>query len=297
VVDEALALVAGQARPGVRVAAEVPAGLAPVTGDAGKLKQVVVNLLGNALKFTEAGSVTVRVAADPATGEPLYLEVRDTGIGIPADRQAAIFEAFQQADTSTARRFGGTGLGLTISKTLVELMGFRLEVESEEGRGSVFRVAFGAAPSGPPAAAAAEAAQGVEPEDADLRGGLVLVIDDDADGRELLARQIADLGPRTITAASGGEGLRLARTERPDVVTVDLLMPGLTGWDVVRTMRADPDLRDIPAVVVSIVARERGATVPGAADLLNKPVDREELLTALRRHLRGAARRRAARER
>jgi PAS domain S-box-containing protein len=297
VVDEALALVAGQARPGVRVAAEVPAGLAPVTGDAGKLKQVVVNLLGNALKFTEAGSVTVRVAADPATGEPEYLEVRDTGIGIPADRQAAIFEAFQQADTSTARRFGGTGLGLTISKTLVELMGYRLEVESEEGRGSAFRVVFRGVPPGPAAAAPAGADRGVEPEDADLRGGLVLVIDDDADARELLARQIADLGPRTITAASGGEGLRLVRTERPDVVTVDLLMPGLTGWDVVRTMRADPDLRDIPAVVVSVVARERGATVPGAADLLNKPVDREELLTALRRHLRGAARRRAARER
>jgi CheY-like chemotaxis protein len=175
-------------------------------------------------------------------------------------------------------------------------MGYRLEVESEEGRGSAFRVVFRGVPPVPAAAAAAEE-PGAEPEDADLRGGLVLIIDDDADARELLARQIADLGPRTITAASGGEGLRLARTERPDVVTVDLLMPGLTGWDVVRTMRADPDLRDIPAVIVSVVARERGATVPGAADLLNKPVDREELLTALRRHLRGAARRRAARER
>jgi CheY-like chemotaxis protein len=249
-----------------------------------------VNLLGNALKFTEAGSVTVRIAADPATGEAEYVEVQDTGIGIPADRLAAIFEAFQQADTSTARRVGGTGLGLTISRTLVELMGYRLQVESTEGRGSTFRVVFRAAPplpaAAPPQGAAPSAA---EPEGADLRGGLVLVIDDDADARQLLARQIAELGPRTIVAASGGEGLRLARTEHPDVVTVDLLMPGMTGWDVVRTMRADPELRDIPAVVVSVVARERGATVPGAADLLNKPVDRDELLAALRRHLRGAA--------
>jgi PAS domain S-box-containing protein len=291
VVDDALALVAGQARPGVRVAAEVPAGVKPVSGDAGKLTQVAVNLLGNALKFTEEGSVTVRVAADPATGEAEYLEVRDTGIGIPADRQSAIFEAFQQADTSTARRFGGTGLGLTISRTLVELMGYRLEVESEEGQGSAFRVVFRSAPSRPAAAAPAGAAE-PEPEDADLRSGLVLVIDDDADARQLLARQIEELGPRTVVAASGGEGLRLARTERPDVVTVDLLMSGLNGWDVVRTMRADPELRDIPAVVVSVVARERGPTVPGAADLLNKPVDRDELLAALRRHLRGTAPRR-----
>ncbi len=296
-VDEALGLVAGQAKPGVRVAADVPATVRPLSADAGKLKQVVVNLLGNALKFTEQGSVTVRVAVDAVTGEAEYLEVCDTGIGIPADRQAAIFEAFQQADTGTARRFGGTGLGLTISRTLAQLMGFRLEVESAEGAGSAFRVVFGAARAQPGPAAPAPAAPAAESVEADLRDALVLVIEDDEEARQLLARQIAELGPRTIEAASGGEGLRLARAERPDVVTVDLLMPGLTGWDVIRTLRADPGLRDIPAVVVSSVARERGATVPGAADLLNKPVDREELLTVLRRHLRGAAQRRAARDR
>jgi two-component system sensor histidine kinase/response regulator len=290
-VEEALGLVAGQAPPGVRLRAEVPAGLPPVTGDHGKLKQVVVNLLANALKFTERGSVTVRVAADPLTGEPDYLEVRDTGIGIPADRQAAIFEAFQQADTSTARRFGGTGLGLTISRSLVQLMGYRVELESEEGRGSAFRVVFRSAPAPTRAAAPREAAAAPpeRPESTDLGSGLVLVIDDDANVRQVLARQIAAMGPRTIVAGAGAEGLRLARTERPDLVTVDLLMPGMTGWDVVRAMKADPELHDIPVVVVSAVADERGGTVPGAADLLNKPVDRDALLAVLRRHLRGAA--------
>jgi signal transduction histidine kinase len=113
--------------------------------DGAKLLQVLTNLIGNAIKFTERGSVRVRVIADMASRRPEVIEVEDTGIGIPPERQAAIFEAFEQGDSSTARRFGGTGLGLAVSKSLCDLMGYRLEVESVAGRGSVFRIRLASA--------------------------------------------------------------------------------------------------------------------------------------------------------
>ena len=124
----------------VELRAELPADLAPLETDANKLKQVLINLVGNAIKFTEEGSITVQVEADPATGRPARIAVRDTGIGIPAERLEKIFEAFQQADNSTARRYGGTGLGLAITRSLLELMGYRIEVDSEVGRGSTFSI-------------------------------------------------------------------------------------------------------------------------------------------------------------
>jgi ammonium transporter len=124
----------------IQLKAEVPPDLKPIDADADKLKQVIINLLGNALKFTEQGSVTVRVKADERTRRPSRIDVIDTGIGIPADRREIIFEAFQQADTGTARKYGGTGLGLTISRSLCQLMGYRIQVDSEIGRGSTFSV-------------------------------------------------------------------------------------------------------------------------------------------------------------
>ncbi len=127
---------------GLALAAEVPDGLRPLDSDAGKLRQVLINLVGNALKFTPAGGVVVRVEADPASREPLQLVVQDTGIGIPADRLAAIFEPFEQADSGTARRFGGSGLGLAISRSLCELLGYDLRVTSEVGKGSCFTIAL-----------------------------------------------------------------------------------------------------------------------------------------------------------
>ena len=122
----------------ITLSAEIPEGLVPLEADADKLKQVLINLLGNALKFTERGSVTVRVAADPSTRRPTRIDVTDTGIGIPADRRESIFEAFQQVESSASRKYGGTGLGLTISRSLCRLMGYRIQVESEVGRGSTF---------------------------------------------------------------------------------------------------------------------------------------------------------------
>ncbi len=126
----------------LNVVAEVPTGLAPLTTDRARLKQVVINLVTNAVKFTKAGSVTIRVHAAPGQALPIRLDVIDTGIGIPLDRQEAIFEAFLQADNSTSREFGGSGLGLSISRALARHLGFDIVLHSEPGKGSVFSILF-----------------------------------------------------------------------------------------------------------------------------------------------------------
>jgi signal transduction histidine kinase len=143
-VRETLAQLEGQVRREVALRAELPEKLAPFPTDAGKLKQVIINLVGNALKFTAKGNVTVRICAH-TDGTPRAMEVADTGPGIPADRLEAIFEAFTQADSGTARQYGGTGLGLTITRSICQLLGYSVEVESHVGQGSVFRVLFGQA--------------------------------------------------------------------------------------------------------------------------------------------------------
>jgi K+-sensing histidine kinase KdpD len=200
----------------VALVAEVPERVTPLVTDAEKLRQVLVNLIGNALKFTEQGSVRVRVVTDPADDRPVCVEVIDTGIGIPREKLGVIFEAFQQAEAGTSRKYGGTGLGLTISQALCQLMGYRIEVDSEPGQGSTFRICLeprrGAATSEPRAPMAerpqvAGAAPGLE-------GKLVLVIDDELDSRTLLTHAIEEFGCRAIVANSGEQGLRMARDFR-----------------------------------------------------------------------------------
>ena len=274
----------------VQLLADVPATVAPIQADADKLRQVIINLIGNALKFTERGSVTVRVVTDPANHQPVRIEVIDTGIGIPKEKLGVIFEAFQQADASTARKYGGTGLGLTISQALCQLMGCHIEVASEVGRGSTFSVILGGKHVIAPAALekpeeTTSAPAFATPTSPELRGKLVLVIDDESDSRVLLTHMLEEFGCQVIAANSGEQGLRMAREFRPQLITVDLLMPQMDGASVIRAFKADPQLRDIPLVVVSIVAEERRGSILGAVDILEKPVVREELQAALRRSL------------
>jgi PAS domain S-box-containing protein len=273
----------------VELRSVIPPALAPLAADEVKLKQVLINLVGNALKFTPAGSVTLSVIAD-AAGRPLRIDVADTGIGVPRERLAAIFQPFEQAEVGTARHYGGTGLGLAISSSLCELMGYRLHVRSEVGEGSVFSIVLAAsaaddeAPTPGRVALASPAPRLAHlDEGSDIGGRLVLVIDDEADSRLLITHHAEEFGCRTVTAKSGEEGLRLARELRPDLITLDLLMPGLNGWNTLRELRADPELRDIPVVVVSMVAGESRRDLDGAAELVNKPVSPGALQAALRR--------------
>ncbi|GMV08080.1 MAG: hypothetical protein AMXMBFR53_43550 [Gemmatimonadota bacterium] len=298
----------------VALVADVPAALERVDTDSAKLKQVIINLVGNALKFTHEGSVTVRVDVGSDGKTPVAIAVKDTGIGIPPDRLDAIFEAFQQAEAGTARKYGGTGLGLAISRSICLLMGYDLIVESDVGKGSTFSIVMGerarrparveeaesgaqeaAAPVGAGAEGDGRGEEGVEapaatthramPPMPRMRDFKVLVVDDEKDSRDLMAHYLEDFGCRVFTATNGEQGLAAARDFRPDLITLDLMMPGMTGWEVLRHLKADKELRHIPVVVVSIVAGEGRGRLLGAVDLVTKPFEREDLLRVLWRNL------------
>ncbi len=281
----------------VELRADVPPRLEPVKTDAKKLKQVLINLVGNALKFTEEGEVAVRVSAHGRT--PTDIAVSDTGIGISEERLEAIFEAFQQAEAGTSRKYGGTGLGLAISRSICQLLGYDMSVESEVGEGSTFTIGL-SAPTPKPAAEHPEEAVVGDQEDEDgkeeqeeedprltrvARDYTVLVIDDESDSRVLMQHYLEEFGCRVLLAESGDEGLELARREAPDLITLDLMMPGLSGWETLELLKNDPDLRTIPVVVVSIVAAEGRKRLLGAVDLVTKPVEREDILRVLWRNL------------
>ncbi len=297
---------------GVELLADVPDEIALVETDSAKLKQVIINLVGNALKFTHDGSVTVRVDVGPDGRTPTAVAVQDTGIGIPEDRLEAIFEAFQQAEAGTSRKYGGTGLGLAISRSICLLMGYDLIVESRVGEGSTFSIVMGqratkpvrvedepeaegedesspapeAAPRGPRAVRlpGPDDAPPLEPQPR-MRDFQVLVVDDEKDSRVLMAHYLEDFGCQVIQATDGEEGLAAAREHRPDLITLDLMMPGMTGWEVLKQLKNDDELRHIPVVVVSIVAGEGRGRLLGAVDLVTKPFEREDLLRVLWRNL------------
>jgi PAS domain S-box-containing protein len=305
----------------VRLLADVPPELALVDTDSAKLKQVIINLVGNALKFTHEGSVTVRLDLATDGKTPVAIAVVDTGIGIPEDRLEAIFEAFQQAEAGTSRKYGGTGLGLALSRSICLLMGYDLMVESELGKGSIFKIvlgeragrpvlepepegdaespremtqrakkiAAGTAPAlrtdGPRAAVGPAKGDETVPARAGMRDFKVLVVDDEKDSRVLIAHYLEEFGCEVVTARGGEQGLALAREHSPDLITLDLIMPDMTGWEVLKRIKADPELRRIPVVVVSVVAGEGRGSLLGAVDLVTKPFEREDLLRVLWRHL------------
>jgi len=300
-VHETVAQLEGQYRDKeVRLLTDLPDALAEIQTDQSKLKQIIINLVGNAFKFTHKGTVTVRVAAESQSRRPVRIDVVDTGIGIPTDRLDAIFEAFQQADASTTRTYGGTGLGLTISRALCQLMDYRLVVTSEVGKGTTFSILLvpesegemiaeqSGLPEPVPAAAAAHAAKTLPVGDLGaLRDKLILIIDDESDARVLLMQLIESYGCRVIAATSGEQGLRMAREFDPDLITVDLIMPQMDGWQVVKELKNDARLKDIPVVVVSVVARERAGKILGAVDVVEKPLIHEDLIAVISRNLVG----------
>ncbi len=290
-VRETIGQLEGQVRGRtVKLVADVPDGLRPMRTDPHRLKQVLINLAGNALKFTKDGEVVIRVTADPRTLLPASVAVADSGIGIPSDRLEAIFEAFQQAEAGTARRFGGTGLGLTISKSICTLLGYDLMVESVAGEGSTFTLVFPAESA--EVAGTGPVSSGPELKDHPLVAAtldvdqVALVVDDEEDSQLLLAHFLEEFGCRVLKASTGEEGLELARRHHPDLITVDLMMPGMSGWQFLQAIKDDDSIADIPVVVVSIVAEEGGAgRLLGAVDLLRKPVEREQFLRVLWRAL------------
>jgi CheY-like chemotaxis protein len=206
----------------------------------------------------------------------------DTGIGIPEEKQRIIFEAFQQADGTTSRKYGGTGLGLAISRRFCQMMGGDITVASEPGRGSTFTIRLPAEVGAvPPAPAIRDAV--VSRESAAASGArTVLVVDDDPTVREVIARHLTREGFTVATANGGQEALRLAREMHPAAVTLDIMMPDLDGWTVLAAIKGDPELADIPVVLVSIVDEKTRGYALGATDYMVKPVDRARLSGVLR---------------
>jgi PAS domain S-box-containing protein len=281
-IDETLAELQGQVhgRP-VALVAEFPVTLAPLRTDAGKLKQVLINLVGNALKFTERGRVTVRVAADPVTHQAVRIDVEDTGIGIPLDRQAIVFEAFQQADNTTARRYGGTGLGLAITRALLKLMGCRVTLRSEAGTGSTFSIHLGTG------AAHAPDQTPVRPPAVVPRHGRVVVVGSSPDLRDLLARQVRDAGGEAVVAEAA-DALRLAREQGADLVLLALRVPEMLGLELLEPLRPAGGLAGPPTAVVGVLASRQRGNIVAATEMLDGPVGDKELTAALWRQLEGS---------
>lgn len=296
-VTEVLATQEAQVRDRpIALVAELPPQSAPFTTDAKRLKQVLINLVGNAIKFTEKGSVTVRLVVHPATRMPLFLSVTDTGIGIPKERLAAVFEAFQQADSGTSRKFGGTGLGLTISRALCELLQCRLELQSELGQGSTFTIRFPqeSEPRERPKKKLSgdttflPRLQRPKHENTKRVAGprLVLVIDDEADSRDLMTNMLEEYGCQVVAVDAGNRALVEARKLKPDLILLDLMMPSMDGWQVLQALKADAELTHIPVVIASVVAGENQGSIIGAVDMLQKPVSREDLQRVIGTRLR-----------
>jgi signal transduction histidine kinase/ActR/RegA family two-component response regulator len=271
--EHALALVRERATRGqVAVSLAIAPEVGVVWADELKLKQVVINLLTNAVKFTERGGVVeVRALLE---GEEAQVLVRDTGIGIAASEHERIFEAFQRGGRGPRPSTEGTGLGLTLSKRIVELHGGRIWMTSEVGVGSTFGFAIpiGAAPP----AAEAPAAEG---------SSAVLVVEDDRRSADLLSLYLQGAGYDVVVARDGAEGLRLARRIRPSAVLLDVLLPRLDGWEVLTALKSDPATSGCPVLVVSMLDERGKGFALGAVEYLVKPVAREELLDALARWL------------
>ena len=272
------------ARNGNTLKVELPSDAGQMHSDLTRVRQVLLNLLSNACKFTENGTITLRV--ERQREDAVVFEVRDSGIGMTPEQLARLFEAFTQAEASTSKRFGGTGLGLTISRHFCRMMGGEISVASASGQGSVFTVRLPASLEPPaPTEESAAVATAVAAD-----APCVLVIDDDANARSLLRRSLAKAGYRVEEAADGRSGLERARAVRPDVITLDVMMPGMDGWAVLAEIKADPMLAGTPVVMATILDEKQLGFSLGAADYLTKPIDRAALLATVERVAGGVPR-------
>jgi len=268
VMSSAVGLVKGKP---IELYQEVPTDLPSVWADATRTRQILLNLVSNASKFTEQGSITVLAHYDDAL---VTLGVKDTGIGIPADKLEKVFEEFTQVDASTTRKVGGTGLGLAISRRFVEMHGGKIWVESELGKGSAFYFSLPRTQTIVPAAAEQEPEAGKR---------VVMAIDDDPGVITLYKRYLEKQDYQVIGVTDSRQAVEQARRINPDVITLDILMPNRDGWSVLQDLRDAEDIRHIPVVICSIISDQGKGFSLGASDYLLKPITEDDLLVALQR--------------
>jgi signal transduction histidine kinase/DNA-binding response OmpR family regulator len=270
------------AKNGNEVIVHCPPDIGSMHADQTRIRQALLNLLSNANKFTEHGKVTVEVARGIDRGsEQITLAVTDTGIGLSPEQMGRLFQEFVQADASTTRKYGGTGLGLAISRRFCQMLGGDITVASELGKGSTFTIRLPAQVEAAQSLPLMRRARPERPTVGPVKGSLILVVDDDQTVREVMARYLEREGYVVRTAAGGREGLELAKQLHPAAITLDVHMPDLDGWTVLAALKGDPQLADIPVVLVTIEDnRSRGYSL-GAAEYMIKPVDRERLISAM----------------
>ncbi len=250
--------------------------------DVTKVRQTLLNLLSNAGKFTEKGQITLEAKRVIEGGlEWMVFVVADTGIGMSEEQVERLFKEFSQADSSTTRKYGGTGLGLAISKRFCQMLGGDISVKSKLGQGATFTVKL---PAITPKTLEAQPVAEINAPALAAGASTVLVIDDDASVRDVVSRFLAKEGFNVRVAVNGQEGLRIAREFKPDVITLDVMMPGMDGWSVLTSLKADPELATIPVVMMTIVSDKNLGYALGASDYLTKPIDRERLVSVLRRY-------------
>ena len=239
---------------------EIGESLGSMHSDTTKIRQTLLNLLSNAAKFTQAGTITLAAQRDATQ---IVFRVQDSGIGMTEEQLAKLFQRFSQADASTTRRFGGTGLGLSITKAFTSMLGGTIDVTSQPGHGSCFTVRLPLTLTEP---------SQDESEPVPTASDTVLVIDDDPAQRDIMTRFLEREGFTAHTAATGTIGIELARKLRPRAILLDVTSAGIDGWTVLRTLKADLDLADIPVIMVTFIDDNGLSTALGAADHITKPV-------------------------
>jgi len=264
---------------GIAFNMELPEQAISLYVDRVRLKQVLINLVSNAVKFTAEGAVTIRATLQD--GE-IMIAVEDSGIGMQADDLEFIFEAFRQADGSNTRAYGGTGLGLNITKNFVELMGGHIEVSSVYGEGSIFTIHLPRQQAGEEIPAEDEPAALPEANSATGGKALILCIDDNADVLELFQQCLSDEGYQVICAANGDDGLKIAKEKLPAAITLDVQMPHKDGWSVLQELKADPATQDIPVLMATMMDNKALGMKLGAVDYLEKPIVPKNLLQSIK---------------
>lgn len=283
-VDEALSAVEPlMKKNGIKVRLNVNDGAYLPLADPEKLLHILINLLGNASKFSPRGEVVITALHEP---QRIFISVSDTGIGLTQEQQQQIFDPFRQVDTST-RKFHGSGLGLSITRQLCEMMGGSIEVESELGKGATFTVILPLPIELHQSFGGMNADDDSALDDGEVAPGAlgqhIVMIDDDPAFLDIMARTMRREGYQVHTAADAETGFRLVQSIRPQVVTLDLLLPDQHGWFLFEKIKADPELQEIPVIIISIMDERRDENKHQAEDYLTKPIRRETLRMAVQR--------------
>jgi signal transduction histidine kinase/ActR/RegA family two-component response regulator len=258
--------------------------------DLTKVRQILFNLLSNAAKFTDRGTIILTLDLEPESNSVIF-QVSDTGLGMTETQIENLFEAFMQADSSTARKYGGTGLGLAITKYFCEMMGGSIVVNSRIGQGTTFTVRLPRTilvqdepPSLPLLTLDPQASATIATAAGDRDQCVVLVIDDDSTFQDLMQRFLSQEGFQVISAQHADEGIALAKQIKPDVITLDVMMPKQDGWSVLMDLKSDPELAHIPVLMLTMIDNRGMSYTLGAADCFMKPLNRKQIAEAIRRY-------------